>query len=205
MTIRPLPPVRGFALVGLLLTSSVVACGERPQTEQLDTADASAVAASPMGDTAAARLPIDPCALLTVQEISDQLLVTLSPEEVANLTPKAFDVTPTEVPWGESRRCEFAYESRDRRSGGPMLRGNFNVMVSPIAFVTAIQERHRRPVAGAGPEIFKYQQMGERTYYVMKGNYGASLTDFRGTFDPSGTSQDGTRVALLRRIAERLP
>ena len=47
--------------------------------------------------------------------------------------------------------------------------------------------------------------MGEEAYYVTKGNYGASLSDFRGTYDPSGESSDAGRVALLRRIAERLP
>lgn len=205
MTVPPLQPLRALALAGIVLASSAAACGERARGEQPDAADAGTGAAEAMGDPAPTRPPIDPCALLTKQEISEQLLLTLSPTEVANLTPKEFEVTPTEVPWGQSRRCEFAFESKDRSGGGPVLRGQFNVMVSPIAFVSVIQQRDRRPVAGAGPEIFKYQKMGERTYYVMKGKYGASLTDFRGTFDPSGNSPDAGRVALLRRIAERLP
>ena len=184
MTVPVLQPLRGFALAGIVLASSAAACGERAQSKQPDALDAGAAAAEPMDDAAPARPPMDPCALLTEQEISEQLLLTLSPTEVANLTPKEFEVTPTEVPWGESRRCEFAYASKDRSSGTPMLRGNFNVMVSPIAFVGAIQERDRRPVAGAGPEIFKYQKMGERAYYVVKGKYGASLTDFRGHLRP---------------------
>jgi hypothetical protein len=205
MTVSLLQPLRAVSLAGLVLASSAAACGEGARSEQPEAVDAGSAVAEPMDDAAPAPLQVDPCALLTEQEISEQLLLSLSPTDVANLTPKEFAVTPTEVPWGESRRCEFAYESKDRIGGTPVLRGNFNVMVSPIAFVTAIQERDRRPVAGAGPEIFKYQQMGERAYYVMKGKYGASLTDFRGTFDPSGESQDAGRVALLRRIAERLP
>ncbi len=205
MTVPLLQPLRAFALAGIVLASSAAACGERAQSEQPDAPDAGDEAAESMDDAAPARPPIDPCALLTKQEMSEQLLLTLSPTEVANLTPKEFEVTPTEVPWGESRRCEFAYESKDRSGGTPVLRGNFNVMLSPIAFVSGIQQRDRRPVAGTGPEIFKYQKMGERAYYVMKGKYAASLTDFRGTFDPSGNSSDAGRVALLRRIAERLP
>jgi hypothetical protein len=205
MTVPLLQPLRALVLAGIVLASSAAACGERAESKQPDGADI-AGAAEPMGDDAApAPPPIDPCALLTERDISEQLLLTLSPTEVANLTPKEFAVAPSEVPWGESRRCEFAYESKDRSGGTPMLRGNFNVMVSPIAFASAIQERDRRPVAGAGPEIFKYQKMGEKTYYVTKGKYAASLTDFRGTYDPSGNSPDGTRVTLLRRIAERLP
>jgi hypothetical protein len=205
MTVPLLPPLRAFALAGIVLASSAAACGERARSEQPEAVDGGAAAADAMDDAAPARPPMDPCALLTEQEISEQLLLTLSPTEVANLTPKEFEVTPTEVPWGESRRCEFAYATKDRSGGAPLLRGNFNLMVSPIAFVSAIQERERRPVAGAGPEIFKYQKMGERAYYVMKGKYGVSLTDFRGTFDPSGNSSDAGRVVLLRRIADRLP
>jgi hypothetical protein len=205
MTVPLLQPLRAFALAGFVLASSAAACGERAQSEQPDAADAAARSAEPMDDAAPTRPPIDPCALLTRPEISAQLLLTLSPTEASNLTPKEFDVTPTEVPWGESRRCEFAYESKDRRGGGPLLRGTFNLMVSPIAVVSWIQQRDRQPVAGAGPEIFKYQKMGERAYYVTKGKYTASLTDFRSTFDPSGNSSDAGRVALLRRIAERLP
>jgi hypothetical protein len=200
-----LQPLRAVGLAGIVFATTAAACGERVQSEQPEAAAAGAAAAGPMSDAASARPPVDPCALLTQQEISEQLLLTLSPSDVSNLTTKEFKVTPTEVPWGESRRCEFAYESKDRSGGGPLLRGNFNLMVSPIGFVSWIQQRDRQPVAGAGPEIFKYQKMGERAYYVTKGKYAASLTDFRGTFDPSGNSSDAGRVALLRRIAERLP
>jgi hypothetical protein len=197
--------LRAVGLASIVLATTAAACGERVQGEQPDAADAGAAAPEPMSDEASARPPVDPCALLTQQEISEQLLLTLSPSDVSNLTTKEFEVTPTEVPWGESRRCEFAYESKDRSRGGPLLHGSFSVMVSPIAFASAIQQRDRQTVAGTGAEIFKYQKMGERAYYLLKGKYAASLTDFRGTFDPSGNSSDAGRVALLRRIAERLP
>ena len=198
--------MRQVSLAAIVLACTAAACGERARNEPPKAAVAAADADEPMNDEAPAPPSVDPCALLTEQEISEQLLLTLSPSEVASLTPKEFKVAPSEVPWGESRRCEFAYESKDRSGGGtPMLRGTFNVMISRIAFVSGIQQKDRRPVAGAGPEIFKYQKMGEKTYFVTKGKYAASLTDFRGTYDPSGTSQDGSRVALLRRMADRLP
>jgi hypothetical protein len=200
-----LQPLRAAGLAGIVLVTTAAACGERVQGEPHDDPVVAAAAAEAASDAAPAPPPVDPCALLTRQEISEQLLLTLSPSEVSNLTTKEFEVTPTEVPWGESRRCEFKYASMDRSRGGPLLRGDFNVMVSPIAFVDAIRPRDRQPVAGAGSEIFKYEKMGERAFYVTKGKYGASLTDFRGTHSPSGTSPDAGRVALLRRIAERLP
>jgi hypothetical protein len=206
MTVPLVKPLRAFGLAAIVLASTAAACGERARGEQPDAAAAGAMAGESDDPAEPERPPMDPCALLTEREISEQLLLTLSPEDVSNLTPKEFEVTPNEVPWGVSRRCEFAYASKDGSAGNaPLLRGTFSVMVSAIAFANAIQERHRRPVEGAGPEIFKYQEMGERTYYVTKGKYAASLTDFRGTYDPTGQSQDGARVALLRRIAERLP
>ena len=206
MTMPLVQPLRAFGLAAIVLASTAAAYGERAHGEQSDAAAAGAIVGEPDEPAEPERPPMDPCALLTEQEISEQLLQTLSPEDVANLTPKEFEVTPNEVPWGVSRRCEFAYASKDASEGNaPLLRGNFSVMVSAIAFANAIQPRDRRPVAGAGPEIFKYQSMGERTYYVTKGKYAASLTDFRGIYDPTGQSQDGARVALLRRIAERLP
>jgi hypothetical protein len=198
--------LRTASLAAVVLTCTAAACGERARTEEPGAAIAATEEAESMNGEAPARPPVDPCALLMEKEISEQLLLTLSPSDVANLSPKEFKVAPSEVPWGESRRCEFAYESKDRGgSDTPVLRGTFNVMVSPIAFANGIQQKDRRPVDGAGPEIFKYQKMGEKTYYVTKGKYAASLTDFRGTYDPSGTSQDGGRVALLQRIATRLP
>jgi hypothetical protein len=106
---------------------------------------------------------------------------------------------PTEVDWGVSRRCEITYQSRHQVSGGPAERGAFNVMVFRIDGL-GIPERERRPVAGAGPEIFKHQQV----FYVTKGDYAVSLTDFNGTVDSRGDENAG-RVALLRAAASRLP
>lgn len=63
-----------------------------------------------------------------------------------------------------------------------------------------IPERERRPVAGAGPEIFKHQQV----FYLTKGDYAVSLTDFKATSD-SGGNENGGRIALLRAAGNRLP
>jgi hypothetical protein len=126
---------------------------------------------------------------------------------VANATPGELEVTPTEVPWGESRRCEYGFESNDQNGDTPWWRGDFAVMASPIALVSWLPQRDRRPLAGAGPEMFEAHKMGGRIYYVMKGKYAASLANFPRTFDPSTESHDSDagHVALLRRIAERLP
>src|SRR5262249_4216530 len=141
----------------------------------------------------------DPCALLTKEEIAKQLLLTGSPGQRANYTTKEFEIKPVEVPWGESRRYEIAYQSRHQIGDGPAERGNFIVLVFRIDAL-AMPQNKREPVSGAPPEIFSHQKV----YYVTKGSLAASLTDFDGTAGLTGDENAG-RVALLRQIAERLP
>lgn len=199
----PLWPVRipaPFArLTVLALTLGLTACGERAEGTQSDRNAGAASAAEEPDGGAPERPQIDPCGLITKQEISEQLLNTVSPSERTNWATTEFQVVPTEVDWGVSRRCEVTWQSRQLVSGGPVVRGLFIVMVFGIDGL-GIPESKRRPVAGAGPEIFRHQQV----FYVTKGDYAVSLTDFKGTPDAGGNEHAG-RVALLRAAATRLP
>jgi hypothetical protein len=194
----PAPVTR---LTALALTLGLTACGERAGGTQSDrNAGARAAAEEPDGDGAPERPQIDPCALLTKQEISEQLLNTISPSERTNWTTTDFEIVPTEVDWGVSRRCEVAWRSREQVSGGtPVVRGLFNLMVFRSDGL-GVPVRNRRPVTGAGAEIFRHQQV----FYVTQGDYAVSLTDFKGTPDVDGNEHAG-RVALLRAAASRLP
>jgi hypothetical protein len=195
------PPAYFARLTVLALTLGLAACGERAGGAQSDH-NAGAPAADVEesdGDGGPARPPMDPCALLTKQEISEQLLQTQSPSERANWTSTEFQVVPTEVDWGVSRRCEVTWQSRQQVSGGPVVRGLFILMVFRSDGL-GIPVRDRRPVTGAGPEIFRHQQV----FYVTKGDYAVSLTDFKGTPDAGGNEHAG-RVTLLRAAATRLP
>ena len=200
----PLWPVRIPAplarLTVLALTLGLTACGERAGGTQSDrNAGAASAAEEAEGDGAPERPQIDPCGLITKQEISEQLLNTVSPSERTSWATTEFQVAPTEVDWGVSRRCEVTWQSRQQVSGGPVVRGLFILMVFGIDGL-GIPESKRRPVAGAGPEIFRHQQV----FYVTKGDYAVSLTDFKGTPDAGGNEHAG-RVALLRAAATRLP
>jgi hypothetical protein len=187
----------GFAL--LLATLGLSGCGERVQRAD-SAASTRADAGDPDGEGGPTRPPIDPCALLTEQEIAAQLLRTLPPSERANWTTTEFQVAPTEVDWGVSRRCEVTWQSRQQVSGsGPVVRGLFHLMVFGRDGL-GIPEGKRRSVTGAGPEIFRHQQV----FYVTKGDYAVSRTDFKGTQDADG-NVDAGRVALLRAAASRLP
>jgi hypothetical protein len=179
----------------LLLSLSLAACGDRAQGAKAATIGEGGASDEPGTPQ---RPDVDPCAVLTKEEIAEQLLLTIAPEERSNWATNEFVVTPTEVDWGMSRRCEIAWQTRHQIGDGPQERGNFNVMVFPIEGLGFPADR-RRAVSGAGPEIFKH----ERVYYVTKGRLAASLTDFKGT-SATGDENAG-RVALLRRIASRLP
>lgn len=192
--------VRAAGVAVLLVHLGLAGCGERARGAEADhAASTQADAGDPDGDAGATRPPIDPCSIVTAQEISEQLLHTVAPSQRANWTSTGFDVVSTEVDWGVARRCEITYRSRQEVSGGPAERGAFNLMVFRSDGL-GIPERERRPVAGAGPEIFKHQQV----FYLTKGDYAVSLTDFKATSD-SGGNENGGRIALLRAAGNRLP
>ncbi len=185
---------RPAARLALALALTTAACGDRAQGAQQDrTADFDAEPRDPEPPK------VDPCGLLTDAEISDQLWLTLQPSERQTYKPNGFDVKKNEVPWGVSRRCEFHYQSKAQVSGGPALRGDFNVMVSGKAMADMVPDRQKKPIPGVGDQAFRHQQ----TWYVRKGDFVASVTDFRGTNEP-GLDPDAGRVALLKLMAERL-
>lgn len=186
------------ALTAVLLPTGAAACGDRAQGTQ---ARAAANTAADGSDELAERKPpaVDPCGLLTSDEIAEQLRRTGPSNERDIYATMQWDVKPTETPWGVSRRCEISYQGREKATGSDLTRGTFSVMVFWTDMM-GIPEDRRKPVAGAPPEIFKHQQV----YYVTKGDLAASLTDFRGTSSDGGDENSG-RVALLRKIAARLP
>jgi hypothetical protein len=179
-------PYRTAARLVLALALATAACSDRAQGAQAEPRDPEPP-------------KVDPCALLTDAEISDQLWLTLQPSERQTYNPKGFDVKKKEVPWGVSRRCEFSYGSKSQVSGGPALRGDFNVMVSGRAMADMVPDRQKKPIPGVGDQAFRHQQ----TWYVRKGDLVASVTDFRGTNEP-GLEPDAGRVALLKLMAQRL-
>ena len=191
---------RAAILLNLAFALGTSACGDRARDERPDrTAEAGTEALGgdvPGADPAPPK--VDACGLLTEEEISDQLWLTLQPSERQSYNPKGFDITKAEVPWGISRRCEFSFRSKAAVGDGPALRGTFNVMVSHASAVP-VPERQKKPIPGVGDEAYRHQQ----TWYVRTGDLVASITDFRGTNEPGREPESG-RVELLKHMAERL-
>lgn len=191
---------RAAVLASLLFAAALPACAGGDGAGR----EAASGSYAEDGEESQARIEVDPCALLTGEEISEQLFLSLSPSERANYRSREFDISTTEPDLGLTRRCEYRFASRDSSGGGgPTWHSDFDIMVFPSNAV-ALAEDKRKPIEGAGPEMFK--ESGTRAgYYVVKGPHAVTLTGFpgRGEDEPGGS--DAGRLVLLRQIAGRLP
>jgi len=191
------PHSRAALLAALLLAAAVPACGGGGDAGQAAYADL-----EDSGD-APARINVEPCALLTNEEISEPLYLAVSPLARPTWTSREFDLATTEPDLGVTRRCEYRFESRQAVGGGSAWHSDFDIMVFP-ANAVALAEDKRMPIAGAGPEMFK--ERGTRAaYYVVKGAHAVTLSGFPGRDENEDGGEDAGRLVLLRHIAERLP
>ena len=190
------PGSRATLLAALLLAAAVPACGGGA-----DADPGAELSGALEGEESPARIDVEPCALLTNEEISEQLFLSLSADEQSRWTSREFDLETTEPELGVTRMCEYKFQSRYAVGGGPTWHSDFDIMVFPSNAI-ALAEEKRRPIAGAGPEMFK-EPGTAAAYYVVKGNLAASLHRFPGRKVESEV--DAGRVELLQRIAARLP
>jgi hypothetical protein len=189
-------PLRTAALT--LALAAAPACGGGGDAGQVSYA-----ADFEGGGGAPARIDVEPCALLTNEEISEQLYLAVPPSERPTWTSREFDLATTEPDLGVTRRCEYRFESREAVGGGPVWHSDFDIMVFPVNAV-ALAEDKRMPIAGAGPEMFK--ERGTRgAFYVTKGGLAVTLTGFPGRDENEEGGPDAGRLVVLWRIAERLP
>jgi hypothetical protein len=142
---------------------------------------------------------VDPCALLTKEQIAAELLLSVSPSQRAEWTTTEFTVANSPVTRGESLSCEYTFSSHHLVGGTPASQSAFNVVVSPANLVLVPQDQ-RVPVPGV-PGMFG-QKSAEGVYYVLKGDHAATISNF--PMRSEGDANAG-RIALLRHIAARLP
>ncbi len=187
------PACRAVLLSALLLAAGCGGAGE----------DAGSAAYFEEGDGEPARIEVDPCALLTREEISKELFLSLPPDQRAHYDTDEFDVETTEPEAGTSRLCEYRFASRDSVGDGPTWHSDFTLMVFPSNAI-ALAEDQRKPIDGAGAGMFK-EAGTAAAYYVVKGGLAVSVARVPGRGEEAEGGPDAGRVALLRRIAERLP
>jgi hypothetical protein len=184
------------ALAALLL--AIAACGGSADQRTTSAADADDLA---FGEQA--RVEVDPCALLTREEISEQLFLAVPPSQREHYSTDEFNVETSEPNAGVSRMCSYRFQSRDSVGGGPTWHSDFDLMVFPSNAI-GLPEDKREPIAGAGPEMFK-EQGTAAAFHVVKGGLAVSLTRFPGRGEDEAGGEDAGRLVLLRHIAGRLP
>jgi len=189
---------RAAHFAALLLAAAAAACGSGGDAQQ---GAAYVAGLDDAGDTPA-RIDVEPCSLLTNAEISEQLFLSLPASERASWTTSEFELATTEPELGVTRQCEYRFESRETVGGGPVWHSDFDVMVFPSNAI-ALAEGDRKPITGAGPEMFK-EPGPQAAYYVVKGNLVARLNGFPGRREEE-SDRDAGRLVLLRHIAGRLP
>ncbi|HEU4829770.1 MAG TPA: hypothetical protein VFT04_11310 [Gemmatimonadales bacterium] len=193
------PAPRAAFLAVLLLAVPGAACSDRAGAEQ----GADYAADLENGDDTPASVNVDPCGLLTREEISEQLYLSLPQSQRDHYSTPEFDVETDPADYGASRMCAYRFQSRDSVGGGPTWHSDFDLMVFPSNAI-ALPEDRREPLAGAGSGMFK-ERGTAAGYYVVKGGLAVSITRFPGRQDDGEGGPDAGRVVLLRRIAERLP
>jgi hypothetical protein len=191
------PASRAAVLAALLVAAAVGACGDRAEGAE----GGAEAGTDEFGMKEQTRVEVDPCALLTNAEISEQLARSITPSERSSWSTLEFEITPTEVEWGISRRCDYKFQSRAMVGGGPVWHSDFSVMVVHAAG-TNVPEHVLRPLESA-PDIRR--ELHTKAYYINKGDLAASLTSFPGSQEGDESDEDATRIVLLRRMAERLP
>lgn len=199
MPLRPTlePHARAALASALLMAAAVAGCGGSAGGD----AEGEAEYASYFDDEQA-RVVVDPCALLTKEELSEQLFLAVTPSQREHWTSSEFDITATEPELGTSRLCEYRFESRQANSGGPSWHSDFSLTVFPSNAI-ALPEEKRQPIAGGSSGMFK--ERGTGVVYVVKGPHAVSINGFPGRDEDEPGGSDGGRLVLLQRIAERLP
>jgi hypothetical protein len=144
-------------------------------------------------------ITVDPCSLLTKEQITEELLLAVSPSQRESWTTSKFTITESPVVMGESRVCNYAFASRQAVGSTPAWQSDFSVTVSPANLVLVPQ--HERLPVPDGPGMFRLAS-AEGVYYVLKSGHAATIGNFPGR---SEGDADAGRIALLRRIADRLP
>jgi hypothetical protein len=192
------PGCRAARFAALLLATAVSACGGGADAEE-----GAAYAGDFEGDETPARIEVDPCALLTGDEISEQLFLAVPADQREHYSTDEFGVEGTASDYGASRMCAYRFESRDSVGSGPTWHSDFDLLVFPSNAV-ALPDDKREPIAGAGPEMFK-ERGTAAAYYVVKGGLAVSITRFPGRPEDAEGGPDAGRLVLLQRITERLP
>lgn len=147
----------------------------------------------------AAVAKIDPCALLTKEEIIGQLEASYPPDQLAAFKSKSgkwqIDSNPEQM--GTAKLCQYRFIATVQ-NGDTTHHSDFKLAVVEPAFVNPnLNQAGKRPIPGIGDEAY-FMSRGPMMPYARVGNVGVGIEGF-----PS-TPTDKAGVGLLRLAVGRV-
>jgi hypothetical protein len=142
---------------------------------------------------------IDPCSLVTKEEIIAQFEASYSPDQLAGFKSAggSWQITPTPEQQGISKACRFAL-SGTVTNGDVRHQTEFTVAVTDGAFVNPNANNARnRPIPGVGDEAY-FMSRGPMMPYARVGNVAVGIEGF------PNTPADKAGVGLLRAAVARV-
>jgi len=141
---------------------------------------------------------IDPCALLTREEIVAQIEASMERNQREAFLAQGgkWDVTSTPATAGISRECQYAWRGTVS-SGDVRSTSNFKVVVTDGAFVNPnVNNAKNRPIPGLGDEAY-FMSRGSMMPYARIGRIGVGIEGFPDTPAARGGA-DLLRTAVAR-------
>lgn len=161
------------------------------------TADAQADAAGNGSPKAVA--DIDPCSLVTKDEIVAQMEASYVPDQLAGFKSAggSWQITPNAEKQGTSKACRYAVRG-SVSNGDVRHQTEFSVIVAEGAFVNPnVNNAKNRPIPGVGDEAY-FMSRGPMMPYARVGNVAFGIEGF------PNTPADKAGLGLLRAAVARV-
>jgi hypothetical protein len=163
-------------------------------------ATASAASATSAGSgSSRAVADVDPCALVTKEEIVAQIEASYVSDQLAGFKSAGgtWQITPTPEQQGISNACRFALKGTVA-NGDVRHQSEFTVAVTDGAFVNPnVNNAKNRPIPGLGDEAY-FMSRGPMMPYARVGNIAVGIEGF------PNTPSDKAGVGLLRAAVARI-
>lgn len=142
--------------------------------------------------------PIDPCALVTKEEIITQIEASYQADQLTGFKSKggAWEVTPNLQHEGISRACRYALKGTVQ-NGDISYQTEFKVIVTDGAFVNGdVNNAKARPLPGVGDEAY-FMSRGPMMPYARVGKVAVGIEGFPST-PTAKAGADLLRTAVSR-------
>jgi hypothetical protein len=141
---------------------------------------------------------IDPCALVTREEIITQIEASYQADQLAGFKSKGgtWEVTPNPQQEGISKACRYAFKGTVQ-NGDVSYQSEFKVIVTNGAFVNGdVNNAKARPLPGVGDEAY-FMSRGPMMPYARVGDVAVGIEGFPST-PTAKAGADLLRAAVSR-------